>query len=368
MGAIGLFAAIISELAENNSKASAEPLDRLAANYGRYAYIGSRKSLADVVLAESHRLVERVRKLPDRETDLAKSSHPQLAARIEAIRRCATDYDAAEVWFTPDWEKDSGLFPDFVLAADEQQTFGNGALLELKDTRSKTLASFNSTIPTRHKSLDEVQEIMGSRAISAAAALGDFPLSVASDYLTADRPCFYLLRTCAAMPESVCISLVEGSFFETLPKGELLARTWDQLLEAAGMPPAERSHVVESLARLDQTEIAKSRSIAEASVRPRLRLMAEVVPSANPHNYDEIVARSVNLIAKAEWPDDAGWIRENSGAEGVPVEVHPDGTVVIKLQTGQSVQLRHFRIVHKLNGEHLVLQYCLPAGADPDAR
>jgi hypothetical protein len=362
MGAIGLFAAIVSELTENNSKASAEPLDRLAANYGRYAYIGSRKSLADVVLAESHRLVERVRKLPGRETDFAKSSHPELAARIEAIRRCATDYDAAKVWFTPDWEKDSGLFPDFVLAADEQQTFGNSALLELKDTRSKTLASFNSTIPTRHKSLDEVQQIMGSRAISAAAALGDFPLSVASDYLTADRPCFYLLRTCAAMPERVCISLVEGSFFETLPKGELLARTWDQLLEAAGIPPEQRSPIVESLARLEQTEIAKSRSIAKASVKPRLRLMAEVVSAANPHNYDRIVARSANLIVKAEWTDDDKWIRQTFAAESMEVKAGPDATVTVDVPKGKSLRLRHFRITHKLNGEHLVLQCCLGGG------
>jgi hypothetical protein len=314
----------------------------------------------------SELLAERIRRLQPQEIAELRKRDPGLAARLDAVRRSRTCDEVTAQWFRADWKKDSGLFPDFVLASDERVSFGNGALLELKDTKGSTLASFNSTIPSRHKSLDEVKGIMGSSAVSAAAALADFPHSATSGYFSRERPCFYLIRTCAATPKSVRISLVEGSFFETLPKGQLLARTWDQLLEASGVPEAERSPIVESLAGLDQAEIAKSRSIAKASVRPRLRLMAEVVSSANPHNYPEVGARSVNLIVKAEWEDDTEWVESSFAGEEIPAQAHADGSIFVQLLRGHPISLRYFRILHKLNGEHLVVQYCLPSAGDSD--
>ncbi len=73
------------------------------------------------------------------------------------------------------------------------------------------------------------------------------------------RSCFYLVRTHSQTYSQVRISLVEGSFFETLPKDKLMQAIWRQLLEARGVKEIEREQIVEILGDLDQSEIALSR-------------------------------------------------------------------------------------------------------------
>ena len=361
MGAIGLFAAMVGELSREPAKASDDPLESMAAPYRRFAYIGARRTLAGFVLAESRLLAERLRDF--RAEDLARLEEtcPNAVVRVDRVRRCKADSHIAETWFGKDWQKDSGLFPDFLLAWDERDTFANGALIELKDTKGASVASFNSTIPTRYKSLEDVHEIMGSHAVSAAAELRDFPYSLAPDYAISQRRCFYLVRTHAGNDTKVRLSLVEGSFFETIPKAELLRRMWDQLIASSGLQEVQRPEVVESLADLSQAEIVQSRPIPQASVRPRLRLMAEVHPDANPHAYEPILPRTANLIVKAEWDDDSRWIETGFADEGMKTAIVSDG-LVLTMATGTAAHLRYFRVTHKLNGPHLVLQYRMPGG------
>jgi hypothetical protein len=292
-----------------------------------------------------------------------RDAEPSLIQTIQAIKSKAANpkFDIASDWFGREWEKDSGVFPDFLLALDGIATFGNGALLELKDSGSDRITSFNSTIPTRVKSLRDVRRITGKTIVVNAARVYEFPLSANTEYFDQERLCFYLARTQAKNDGKVRISLIEGSFFETLPKEELLAQVWEQILDAGGVTPADRPHIVELLAGLEQTEIARSREIKHASIKPRLRLMAEVHPDALLHSYAEIKPRTVNVVIKRERGFDETWLQKEFTKEGIHTEVVvDDGAKFLLLSDGKSrLRLRYFVILHKRNGEHIVLQYHL---------
>ena len=87
----------------------------------------------------------------------------------------------------------------------------------------------------------------------------------------------------------------------------------------------------------DQTIIACSQIIEKASIRPRLRIMAEVHPEGNPHStfYPQITEGSFNLILKST--DDSKLLKD-------------------KLEN-RIAALNVFPIMHIRNGEHLVFQY-----------
>lgn len=86
----------------------------------------------------------------------------------------------------------------------------------------------------------------------------------------------------------------------------------------------------------DQTIIAASQIIEKASVRPRLRIMAEVHTEGNPHSslYPEILERSVNLIIQASAYSEK----------------------IAELISQKVPEIKVFSIQHKRNGEHIVFQ------------
>ena len=70
----------------------------------------------------------------------------------------------------------SNLFPDFMFKAKERNgNFDGGSILELKDSKSNSIASFNSTIPTKFKSLKEIDTINGGNLVSEIARIVDKP-------------------------------------------------------------------------------------------------------------------------------------------------------------------------------------------------
>lgn len=363
MGALEFFASVVRVLHANPQGATGDGLDEIAANAKHFSYIGNRKTLSSLVRQEADELLQRLCAIPDKRLEALKDTEPALVEMVRAIRSKASrqEFDVAGDWLGREWEKDSGVFPDFLLALDDSATFGNGALLELKDSKGDSIASFNSTIPTRFKSLGDVRHISGKNLVPNAARLYDFPLSVDPQYLVKKRLCFYLVRTQAKNDDKVNISLAEGSFFETLPKEDLLAQVWDQVLDAGGVTPADRPHIVELLASLEQTEIAHSREIKGASIKPRLRLMAEVHRDAKLHSYPEIKPRTVNLVIKRERGFDETSLQKEFAKEGIRAEVATDGDAkFLLLSDGKGrIRLRYFVILHKRNGEHIVLQYNL---------
>jgi hypothetical protein len=236
----------------------------------------------------------------------------------------------------------SEQFPDFLFKtrkyADELIC---GSLLELKDSKGGSVASFNSTLPTRYKSLEEIDVINGTNLVSRIASIIDGALSSESGYRTFERRCFYLVRTHADKEEKVKLSVVDGSFFETVPKDHLIYQMFLNILRAhlkkkgIKIPPDTLNQIEKALSHVtDQTIIAASQIIEKASVRPRLRIMAEVHSEGNPHSnfYPEISERSINLIIEASSYEEK----------------------LTKIVSQKMPEVEIFTIHHKRNGKHVV--------------
>jgi len=240
-------------------------------------------------------------------------------------------------------------FPDFIFKCyQEHGRLFDGSLLELKDSKGGTIASFNSTLPTRFKTLDEVDAVNGDHLVSHITSMKENLPPELEEYRTYPRKCFYLVRT-HNRNYRVRLSVVDGSFFETVPREHLLYQAMVEILqeslqkEGLDFPRQKIDEFQRLLSSMtDQSIIAKSREISGASIRPRFRVMAEVHSEGNPHNprfYPEIKEGTANLILK-----------DNTEEETMLqqlLRLHPD--------------LQVFRIFHQRNGKHLVIQWS-PAG------
>lgn len=223
------------------------------------------------------------------------------------------------------------------------EKYVGGSVVELKDSKGGNVASFNSTIPTKRKSLEEIDIINGNNLVSRIATIKDGELTASESYLEHERGCFYLIRT-HKETEKVKISIVDGSFFETVSKEHLFYQMFLNVLrkhmekKKIEFPEETLEKVEEALSYItDQTIIASSQIIEGASVRPRLRIMAEVHPEGNPHSkfYPKITQGSFNLILQAS--ADVKKIEEKLSAQIPEIEI--------------------FSIHHKRNGEHRVFQF-----------
>lgn len=239
---------------------------------------------------------------------------------------------------------ESQQFPDFLFKVNKRgENYIDGSLMELKDSKGGNISSFNSTIPTRNKTLEEIDVINGNNLVSRVAKILDGKLALNEDYLKFDRRCFYLVRTCRGS-NRVKISIIDGAFFETVPKEHLFYQMLlnvyrEHLKKKEAKIPQETIEKVEEALKYvdDQTIIASSQIIEKASIRPRLRIMAEVHPEGNPHStfYPEISEGSFNLILQST--------NETKQLQNEMCNQIPDIEV--------------FSIHHKRNGEHLVFQY-----------
>ena len=183
----------------------------------------------------------------------------------------------------------SQQFPDFLFKVKKQaEGYIGGSLMELKDSKGGNIASFNSTIPTEYKSLEEIDIINGNNLVSKIARVLDGKLAQDESHFKFERRCFYLIRT-HKESKKVKVSIVDGSFFETVPKEHLFYQTFLYILRAhlekkkIKISQQTLKEVEKALSCVtDQTIIASSKIIEKASVRPRLRIMAEVHPEGNP--------------------------------------------------------------------------------------
>jgi hypothetical protein len=272
-------------------------------------------------------------------------------------RRDAKQNYSFDFWanLSEEWLKSQGVgknllysesqqFPDFLFKTKKRRdNYVGGSLIELKDSKSGSIASFNSTIPTKFKSLEEIDVINGRNLVSRIAKIMDRELADSEEYFTFDRRCFYLVRTYNRSTH-VKVSVVDGSFFETIPKESLFYQMFLNVLRAhlrkekIEIPQSTLTNVEETLSHItDQTIIAGSQMIEGASVRPRLRIMAEVHTEGNPHSrfYPEISEGSFNLILKSS----------------------PDVKEVEAELSSQIPEITIFPIHHMRNGEHVVFQY-----------
>lgn len=272
-------------------------------------------------------------------------------------RRGAKERYGFDFWhdFTPDWLKAHGIqknllysqsqrFPDFLFKTKVHEgRYANGSLMELKDAKAANIASFNSTIPTKTKSLEEIDVINGKKLVSRIAKIFDGNVALDEQYYKFERKCYYLIRT-HKQSEKPKLSIVDGSFFETVPKEHLFYQMFLNVLRMhlekrkVEIPHETMKQIEEALSLVnDQTLIASSQTIAKASVKPRLRIMAEVDPHGNPHGefYPEITLGSFNLIVQAS--QEAKEIEKELSALLPEIDI--------------------FSIHHKRNGEHRVFQF-----------
>jgi len=273
-------------------------------------------------------------------------------------RRDAKHNYGYDFWgaFDRDWLKNQGIeerilysesahFPDFLFKVKKQQgKLYCGSLLELKDSKSGSIASFNSTLPTKCKSLEEIDVINGTKLVSRVAHTLDGKLADAQDYYIFQRQSFYLIRTFKEDRQRARVSIVDGSFFETIPNEHLIYQMFLNILQMhldkkeLKISPEALKQVEDAFSHItNHTIISASQLIEKASIKPRLRIMAEVHPEGNPHSrfYPQISEGSLTLILQAS-----------------------PYTEELERQLHQEIpHIEIFPIHHKRNGEHMVFQF-----------
>jgi hypothetical protein len=230
-----------------------------------------------------------------------------------------------------------GLFPDLAIRiCKTDELFTGGELVELKDSKSYTVSSFNSTIPTGRKEIAKVVKGKNSEVLRQMTEAGD------DVFALPEREVFYLIR---GQKKGNCkIVLVHGSFFETIKISELIAKSFSQVLhENIEIGNAkfddETKEVLEALFS-EQTSFSRVRNVENASVKLRFRIMTEVKAEGNILNqkkYPEILPNTLNFILPSHDEDD----------------LNVDKMSVV---FGDLAPFKIFPIKHHFNGNFLVFQ------------
>jgi hypothetical protein len=237
--------------------------------------------------------------------------------------------------------KCAGQFPDLAIRINKNNTlFSGGELIELKDSRNYTVASFNSTIPSGQKEIDKV--------IKSASSIIKEQMEKAGNHIYSlpKREVFYLLR--GKHKENIKIILVHGSFFETINVGNLISQSFKQVLkERLEEKNLKLDDNVEDLlvdTFSTQESFSKVRNVDKASVKLRFRIMTEVKAEGNILNtqkYPEIKDNTINLIVS----------RNNQEDENLALKRF--SSVYNK---NEIKKFRIFNIKHHLNGYFTVFQ------------
>ncbi|MDW8417748.1 MAG: hypothetical protein RML92_09390 [Bacteroidia bacterium] len=326
MGIFKLYADIARHLHRNPHLLQTAKLEELCTVYVPYAYVGNRRSLKDF--------------LERNITYLPQERFPE-ALREASNREKVLWWIGGNSYFT-----DSGAFPDFVLAWQGTGAIGDGALLELKDSTGQGIASFNSTLPTARKRLSSLSSMV-REMISRVDQGPD------------ERDCFYLIRTMRNSPIHVRLSLVHGAFFETLPTPEVLKSLWRAVFNQAQVPPTLQEEILLYLSSLERSEIAQTRSIPKASIKPRLRIMSEIHSEGNPQLYPEILPTSFHLIVKPpEGNASIEWLVREFAKEEVKLVKAADNKVLL-----DGMKLECFSLYHKRNGVHVGVRYSISSSS-----
>ena len=121
--------------------------------------------------------------------------------------------------------RNAGVFPDLSIKVNKNKNiFAGGELIELKDSDTYTVSSFNSTIPTSTKRIEQIIKGENSGIRNQMVAAGDDINSLP------ERDVFYLVRGKNKNRKTQKIVLVNGSFFETIRKKDLISQSFSQVL------------------------------------------------------------------------------------------------------------------------------------------
>ena len=190
--------------------------------------------------------------------------------------------------------ENKGVFPDLAIRLNKDRSlFTGGELIELKDSKTYTVSSFNSTIPTGKKNIHKVISSENSKTFTQMKEAGD------NVFTLLEREVYYLVRGRKAGHRKIC--LVHGSFFETLNIEDLISQAFAQVLDEKleGKNISEEDKKLLGSIFSEQDDFSKVRNVDKASVKLRFRIMTEVKPEGNILNskqYPEIADDTLNLV------------------------------------------------------------------------
>jgi len=232
-----------------------------------------------------------------------------------------------------------GQFPDLAIRiCRTDELFAGGELVELKDSKSYTVSSFNSTIPTGRKEIEKVVKGKNSEVLRQMKEAGD------DVFALPEREVFYLIR---GKSRGNCkIALIHGSFFETVKVGELISKSFSQVLretlESSQTKFDDETKAILETLFSEQASFSRVRNVENASVKLRFRIMTEVKAEGNILNrkkYPEILDNTLNLILPSH--------SENED------RLNPDKMNVV---FNSLSSFKTFQIKHHFNGNFLVFQ------------
>lgn len=237
--------------------------------------------------------------------------------------------------------KNGGVFPDMAIRINKDKSiFTGGELIELKDSRSYTVSSFNSTIPSRSKDVSKIITGENSSIKQQMKKAGDDIDSLPV------RDVFYLVRGRKKKNTKIC--LVYGSFFETITIDHLIRQSFSQVVEdglkqsGKEMSQEQKDFLYSVLSQ--QENFSKVRTVEKASVKLRFRIMTEVKSEGNLLNskkYPEIPDNTLNFLLPCHNDDVEKEIIKKLGVVFSKTEMK---------------QLNIFKVKHHFNGFFLVIQ------------
>jgi hypothetical protein len=234
--------------------------------------------------------------------------------------------------------QNDGVFPDLAIRINTcDPLFTGGELIELKDSASYSVSSFNSTIPTGTKEICKVIKGENSTIKRQMEEAGDdidsLPL----------RDVFYLVR--GKSRGNTKVTVVHGSFFETVKSTSLISQSFEQVLnerlqeKGVSIEGDVKDLLVDMFS--EQENFSRVRNVDKASVKLRFRIMTEVKAEGNilnPRKYPDILDDTINLI--------------------IPCHTEQDGNLARKRFSTvfDRSQFKQFKIKHHLNGNFTVFQ------------
>ncbi|MBX7169923.1 MAG: hypothetical protein K1X72_03125 [Pyrinomonadaceae bacterium] len=200
--------------------------------------------------------------------------------------------------------KRAGQFPDLAIRiCKTNELFSGGELIELKDSKSYTVSSFNSTIPTGQKDIRKLVKSDKTDIYQQMISCGDNIFSLL------EREVFYLIR--GQKQSKTKIVLVHGSFFETVKVQDLITNSFRQVLEErlskSNLEIDEKTRLILETLFSEQESFSKVRNVEKASVKLRFRIMTEVKAEGNILNsakYPQILDNTLNFVLPSHSNDE----------------------------------------------------------------
>lgn len=242
--------------------------------------------------------------------------------------------------------KNRGIFPDLSIRVNTDKTiFTGGELIELKDSDSYTVSSFNSTIPTAKKKIEKIIKGENSGIKLQMENAGD------DIYSLPIRDVFYLVRGKSKKKSTQKVVLVHGSFFETISIQNLIRNSFSQVVEEGlkqsgkEMTQEQKDFLYSILSK--QESFSKVRTVEKASVKLRFRIQTEVKAEGNILNsrkYPEIADNTLNFLVPCHNDEEENQIKRKLGLIFSKFEMD---------------NFNIFKVKHHFNGYFLVVQSSL---------